>query len=78
MVQDFPAKNLTPDSDHVDNINIIDPDYGDAEIVPAMNDNYLSAEIMLPHGGTIVKGRDAVRNYNRDGNPVGLTNSNPF
>ena len=78
MVQDFPAENLTPDPNHFDDTDIIDPDYGDAEITPKMGDNYLSAEIMLPCCGTMVKGRVAARKRNRDGNPIGLANSNPI
>jgi hypothetical protein len=77
-VQDFPAENLTPDPDHYDDTDPIDPDHGDAEITPEMGDNYLSAEIMLPRGGTMVKGRVAARKRDRDGNPIGLTNSNPI
>jgi hypothetical protein len=59
MIQDFPAKNLTPNPDHYDDTDSIDPDHSDAEITPEMGDNYLSAEIMLPCGGTMVKGRVA-------------------
>ena len=77
-VQDFPAKNLTPDLDHFDNTDIIDPGYGDAEITPKMGDNYLSAEIMLPRRDTMVKGCFAARKRDQDGNPVGLANSNPI
>ena len=55
-VHDFPAQNFTPDDpDYFDSTDFIDPDYGDAEIMPEMGDNYLSAEIMLPHGGTMVQ-----------------------
>jgi hypothetical protein len=46
-VQDFPAKNLTPDPDHYDDTDPIDPDHGDAETTPEMGDNYLSAKIMV-------------------------------
>jgi hypothetical protein len=67
---------LTPDPDHFDDIDPIDPDYG--EITPEMGDNYLSAEIMLPRGGTMVKGCVAARKRDRDGNPIGLTNANPI
>jgi hypothetical protein len=77
-IQDFPAENLTPDPDHFDDTNFIDPDYSDAEITPKMGDNYLSAEIMLPRGGTMVKGHVAARKRDWDGNPVGLANSNPI
>jgi hypothetical protein len=78
LVQDFPEENLTPDPDHFDETDLIDPDYGDAEITPEMGDNYLSAEIMLPRGGTMVKGHVAACKRDRDGNPIGLANSNPI
>jgi hypothetical protein len=69
---------LTSDPDHFDDIDPIDPDYGDTEIMPEMGDNYLSAEIMLPHGGTMVKGRVSTCKRDRDGNPIGLVNPNPI
>ncbi len=77
-VQDFSAKNLTPDPDHYDDNDPIDPDYGDTEITPEMGDNYLSAKIMLPHGGTMVKGCVAARKLNRDGNQLGSPTPTPF
>jgi hypothetical protein len=77
-VQDFPAENLTPDPDHYDDTDPIDPDHGDAEITPEMGDNYLSAEVMLPRGGTMVKGRVAAQKRDRHGNPIGLANSSPI
>jgi hypothetical protein len=75
---DFEAEDLTPDPAYFDDTNIIDPDYGDTEITPEMGDNYLTAELMLPRGGTMVKGRVSARKRDRDGNPVGLANSNPI
>ncbi len=75
---DFEAKDLTPDPTYFDDTHIIDPDYGDAEITPKMGDNYLTAEIMLPRGGTMIKDRVSTRKRDQDGNPVGLTNSNPI
>ena len=45
---------------------------------PEMSDNYLTAEIMLPRGGTMAKGRVSARKGDRDGNPAGLANSNPI
>jgi hypothetical protein len=69
---------LTPDPDHFDDTTSIDPDHGDAEITPEMGDNYLSAEIMLPRGGTMVKGRVAMRKRDNAGNPIGLANVNPI
>ena len=73
---DFEAEDLTPDPAYFDDTHIIDPDYGDAEINPEMGDNYLTAELMLPRGGTMVKNRVSARKRDRDGNPVGLANSN--
>ena len=78
-VQNFPAKNLTPDPYHYDDTkDPINPDHGDAEITPEMGDNYLSAKIMLPRGGTMVRGCVAARKRDQDGNPIGLANSNPI
>ncbi len=56
----------------------LDPDHGDAEITPEMGDNYLSAEIMLPRGGTMVRGRIATQKRDWDGIPIRLANSNPI
>jgi hypothetical protein len=70
----FEAEDLTPDPTYFDDANIIDPDYGDAEITPKMGDNYPTAELMLPRGGTMVKGRVSACKCVRDGNPVGLAN----
>ena len=78
MVQDFPSENLTPDPDHYDDTDLIDPDRSDAEITPEMGDNYLSAEIMLPRGGTMVNGGVTALKRDRDGNLIGLANSNPI
>ena len=77
-VQDFPAENLTPDPDYYDENDPINSDHGDTEITPEMGDNYLSVEIMLPRGDTMVKGRVAARKRDKDGNPVGLANSKPI
>jgi hypothetical protein len=69
MEQDFPAEDLTPDYDF---------DHGNLEVTPGMGDNYLSAEISVPHGGTLVKGRVPSRKQDKDGNPVRLANANPI
>ncbi len=75
---DFAAEDLTPDPAYFDDAHIIDPDYGGAEITPKMGDNYLTAELMLPRGDIMVKDRMSARKRDRDGNPVGLANSNPI
>ncbi len=56
LLQDFPTKDLTPDPTYYDNTDAMDPEYGDAEVMPEIGDNYLSAELMLPKGGVMVKG----------------------
>ena len=75
---DFEAEDLKPDPAYFDDTHIIDPDYGDAEMTLKMGNNYLTTEIMLPRGGTKVKGHVSARNRDRDDNPVGLANSNPL
>ncbi len=47
-------------------------------VTPKIGDNYLSAELMLPKGGVMVKGHVTARKRNRDGNPVGRANDNPI
>ncbi len=74
--QDFPAEDLTPDFDFYFNDHDLDPDQGNLEVTPEMGDNYLSAEILVPHGGTLVKGRVTSRKRDKDGNPVGLASAN--
>jgi hypothetical protein len=39
LLQDLPPEDLTPDPAYSDNANAIDPDYGDAEIMPEIGDN---------------------------------------
>jgi hypothetical protein len=43
-----------------------------------MGDNYLSAKLMLPKGGVMVKGRLTAQKQDWNGNPVGLANDNPI
>jgi hypothetical protein len=78
LPQNFPSEDLAPDPAYFDDSNVIDPDYGDAEILPKMGNNYLSAELMLPKGGVMVMGHVTAHKRNRDGNPVGLANDNPI
>jgi hypothetical protein len=76
--QDFPAEDLTPDYDFYEDNHDLDPDHGNLEVTPEMGDKYLSAEISVPHGGTLVKGRGTPCERDKDGNPVGLANANPI
>jgi hypothetical protein len=76
--QDFPAEDLTPDYDFDDNDHDLHPDHGNLEVTPEMGDNYLSAEISVPCGGYLVKGRITSPKRDRDGNLIGLANANPI
>jgi hypothetical protein len=76
--QDFPAEGLTPDYDFYDDDHNLDPDHGDLEVTPEMGDNYLNAEIFVPQGGTLMKSHITSRKRDKDGNPVGLANTNPI
>jgi hypothetical protein len=76
--QDFLAEDLTPDYNFDDNNHNLDPDHGNLKVTPEMGDNYLNAEISVPCGGTLVKGRVTSRKRDKDGNPIGLTNANPI
>jgi hypothetical protein len=78
LPQDFPAEDLTPDPTYYDDTDAMDPEYGDTEVMPKTGDNYLSAELMLPKGGVLVKGHMTVRKRDRDGNPVVHANDNPI
>jgi hypothetical protein len=75
--QDFPAEDLT-DYDFYDDDHDLDPDHGILEVTPEIGDNYLSAEISIPCRGTLVKGRVTSHKRNKDGNPIGLANTNPI
>jgi hypothetical protein len=75
--EDFPAKDLTPDTDYIDPSDY-DPDYGNLEVKvsPEIGDTYVGAEIQFPRGGILKKGRVASRKRDADGNPIGLANDN--
>ncbi len=69
---------MTPDYDFYDDDHDLDPDHADLEVTPEMGDNYLSAEISVPRGGTLAKGCVTSRKRDKDGNPIGLANANPI
>jgi hypothetical protein len=76
--QDFPAEDLTPDFDFNDDEHDLDPVHGDLEVTPEMGDNYLNAEISVPRGGILMKGRITSWKRDSNGNPIGLANANPI
>jgi hypothetical protein len=76
LPQDFPAEDLIPDPTYFDDTNAMNPEYGDAEITPKIGDNYLSAKLLLPKDGVMVKGRVTACKRDRDANPVWRANDN--
>ncbi len=78
--QDFLAEDLAPVYDFYDNNHNLDPDHGNLEATPEMGDNYLSTDISVHHGGTLVKGHvpSRKRDRDKDGSPIGLANTNPI
>jgi hypothetical protein len=76
--QDFPAEDLTPDFNFYDDDHDLDPDHGDLEVTSEMGDTYLNTDISVPRGGTLMKGRVTSRKRDKDGNPIGLANTNPI
>jgi len=78
MDTDFPAADLTPEYLTYKNDHDLDPDHGDLEVTPEIGDNYLSVEISIPRGGSLVKGRIKSCKRDTDGNPIGRADANPI
>ena len=57
QADDFPAKDTTPDHDHIDPLDL-DPDFPDLElkVSPKTADNYVGAKIQFPRGGILKRG----------------------
>ncbi len=69
---------MTPENLHYDkDADSIDPDHGNLEVTPETGDNYIGAEIMIPRSGVLLRGRVVQRKQDCDGNPVGLSHTNP-
>jgi hypothetical protein len=58
QADDFPAKDMTPDHDHSDPLDL-DPASPDLELKfsPETTDNYVGAEIVFPRGGILKWGK---------------------
>lgn len=48
------------------------------DFTPEAYDEYLTAEVLLPDMGTVVKAKVTGRNRDADGNPIGKRNANPI
>jgi hypothetical protein len=87
--EDFPADSLTPVFDYYydddDDGGYMGPAEDELEgspddeiPAPEAGDNHVGARVMLPHGGSLARGRGAVRRKrDREGNPSGRANANP-
>ena len=83
---------LTPNIDglRLEDIDEDDPDNEDAndgsnyqapeqdDYTPETFDQYLGAELLLPHGDQMITGRVVKRARGQDGNPIGIRNNNPL
>jgi hypothetical protein len=79
VTTDFPTEDITPEYDHYDSdILDLDLDHSDIEVTPEYGDNYVGAEILLPHGGTMARGRVTSRKWDVEGNLKGIANANPI
>ncbi len=76
---DIPAEDLTPDYEaYNENILAFDPDFGNIEVMLETGDTFVGAEILLPCGGTMTKGRVTAQKRDADGNLKGAENDIPI
>jgi len=80
---DFDATDLTPEySDDVSATAIASatpiPNGDDEEPTPEAGDNLVSAQVLLPRGDTLARGRVKCRKRDAHGNPTGRANANPI
>jgi len=75
---DFDAEDLTPELPHYEphDRGDDDDDLPPEEVTPEIGDAYLNAEISIPKGGSMARGRVIGRKRDADGNPTGRANPN--
>jgi hypothetical protein len=75
------AGDLLDDDDIDDGFEPFDADATMPEAydwTPETFDQYLTAEVLLPHHGELVQARVTGRKQGADGNPIGKANANPI
>ena len=92
-MSDFPQEALTPEYDYYEDWEEGSPDFLDnappeeltpvelapePEDTPEASDNVIGAEVMLPRGGTLTRGRVIRRKRDHEGNAKGRANVNPI
>jgi hypothetical protein len=85
---DFPAEDLTPEYEHYHGHTIKEdpdnayeedsPDNNDLDLLPTPEDNYISAEVLLPLGDVLRWGKVISHKCNADGNIVGQAHERPI
>jgi hypothetical protein len=78
MDTDFPAADLTPEYLTYDYDHDLDPDHGNLKMMPEIRDNYLSVEVSIPRGGSMVKRCVKSCKRDADGNPISRADANPI
>ncbi len=76
--QDFPTEDLTPDPELYDDPNVIDPDYGDAEIKHEMGAIICPPNSCYLRVVTWIRATWPHRKKDRISNPIGIANDNPI
>jgi hypothetical protein len=76
---DFDAEDLTPELPHMEDQETDDlDDQTPDEVTPEAGDDYVNADISLPKGGSMARGRVIRRKRDVDGNSTGRANANPI
>ena len=58
LTEDFPAEDINLKYDHYNpDIFDLNPDFGDIEVKHEYGDNYVRAEVLIPRGETMTRGR---------------------
>jgi hypothetical protein len=75
---DFDEQDLTPEHIYYEeDAESIDSDHGNLEVTPEIGDNYIGAEILIPRGGDLLRGRVTRRKRDANGNPIGQSHNSP-
>ena len=77
---DFPSENLMPELEYYEDDVDVMPDAPDEELepTPEAGDRYVNADLLLPRGDTLARGRVIGRKRDADGNTVGRAHDNPI
>jgi hypothetical protein len=70
----FYMEDVTYDDDEMEEVNAVEQD----DYTDDAYDQYVGAELLLPHGDQMVHGKVIKRARGEDGNPIGKRNMNPI